>query len=183
MDTAIGVESGTITGCTAGGLEGGRGRDPISLVRRARRRVVAVLPAARDEPQQAAGSRRVVLLISAMAIMGLVDLMMTLTYMRSTGMYEMNPIARFIARLGAGEHLIAFKLLTMLISGYALYLGRLTRRGELCAWVCAAVLVGLMFHWAAYAREAMDMTNELFLLAEYGDEFNGGAWVRLAQQQ
>lgn len=123
-----------------------------------------------------------ILLIGAMALMGIVDLMLTMIYMRSTGMYEANPIARTLASLGAGEHLIAFKLVTMFVSGAALYLGRHSRRGEFAAWVCAALLVVLMFHWANYAREAAQLTNELFLLAEFGDDLSNSSWVRIASQ-
>lgn len=139
--------------------------------------------APRTPEQRFASGRRVILLIAAMSIMGIVDLMLTLTYMRSTGMYEANPIARTIATMGAGEHLIAFKLITMFVSGFALYLGRHSRRGECAAWACAGLLVVLMFHWANYAREATLMTNELFILAEYGEELDSStAWVRLASQ-
>jgi hypothetical protein len=136
----------------------------------------------RTPAQRTAGARRVVLLIAAMALMGLVDLAMTMTYMRSTGMFELNPIARALASLGAGEHLVIFKLVTISISATALYLGRHSRRGELAAWACATVLVVLMFHWADYAREATTMTNELFMLAESGEDLRSEAWVRIVTQ-
>lgn len=95
-------------------------------------------------------ARRVNLLIIAMVIMGLVDLALTLTYMTSIGMFEVNPIARQMVDLGASRQLVMYKLLTVGISCGAIFMGRYHRVCEICAWCCTIGLLALMAHWVDY---------------------------------
>lgn len=97
-------------------------------------------------------SRRVTLAVIAAAVLGLVDLAFTLTFMRSIGMFEANPVARAMIDLGGASQLINFKLFTIVLSGGVLYLLRRHPSAELCAWICLAGLVALSIHWTIYTQ-------------------------------
>ena len=103
----------------------------------------------------AAGSaqRRVALLAIAITIMGIADLILTLTYMQTTGMFELNPLARIMVATGGASQLIMFKLLTLSLSAGVLYLLRGHRRVEPAAWCCALVMGVLSAHWISYNRQ------------------------------
>lgn len=94
--------------------------------------------------------RRVALLAVLITIMGLADLAMTLTYMRSTGMFELNPLARLMVATGGESQLVIFKLLTLSCSAGVLYLLRRHRIVEPTAWCCALVMAALTAHWISY---------------------------------
>jgi hypothetical protein len=100
----------------------------------------------------AAGSseRRVGLLAIAITIMGLADLILTLTYMQTTGMYELNPLARIMVATGGANQLIMFKLLTISLSAGMLYLLRRHRLVEPAAWCCVLIMGVLSAHWISY---------------------------------
>jgi len=108
--------------------------------------------AARQEPSPAiaARGRRVTLLVFAMALMGLADLGLTLTYMSTVGMLEANPIARAMIDVGGPRQLVMFKLFTIALSGGILYLLRRHRAAEVCAWLSCAGLLLLCVHWTSY---------------------------------
>ncbi len=93
---------------------------------------------------------RVTLLAVAMTLMGLADLQLTLTYMRSIGMIELNPIAREMVEIGGSRQLIVFKLFTIAASAGLLYLVRRHRLAEACAWASCAALLALTMHWVRY---------------------------------
>ncbi|MEC9374505.1 MAG: hypothetical protein VYC34_11710 [Planctomycetota bacterium] len=101
-------------------------------------------------PADAARRRRVILLVLAMVLMGLADLSLTLTYMKSVGMFEVNPIARFMIAIGGEGQLIRYKLFTIVLSGGLLYLLRRHRCAELCAWLGCAAMLALTVHWTRY---------------------------------
>jgi len=94
--------------------------------------------------------RRVALLAIAITIMGLTDLALTLTYMKSTGMFELNPLARAMVATGGAQQLIIFKLLTLSMSAGVLFLLRRHRIVEPTAWGCALIMCLLTFHWVSY---------------------------------
>src|SRR5258706_12723174 len=56
---------------------------------------------------------RVVALLTAVAILSLADLYMTLTHVMSFGMLEQNPVARMIMACGSPMALVAWKLVTV----------------------------------------------------------------------
>jgi len=112
-------------------------------------------------------ARRVTLLIMAIILMSVADLVITLTYMRSVGMFEANPIARFMVSLGSYGHLVRYKLFTMALSCGLLYLLRRHRNAELAAWLCAIVLLSLTAHWVRYNNQIVNYTNELLIAQEY----------------
>lgn len=100
--------------------------------------------------------RRVTLLVLAMALMGLADLALTLTFMTSVGMYEVNPIARFMVAVGGAGQLVRYKLFTIVLSGGILYLLRHHKTAERCAWLSCAGLLALSLHWSDYTRRVTD---------------------------
>lgn len=134
-------------------------------------------------PREAAAppgvTRRILLLVGVMCLMGLIDLLFTVTYVRSTGMYEMNPLARFILRHGELGHLVAFKLGSMAVSCLAIFAARRTRKAEYGAWACVFMLSVLMVHWVNYVNNMQALSYE-FLLLMQNEELAGPAWVRIA---
>ncbi len=119
-------------------------------------------------PKQAAVSRRIVLLIAAIVLMGLADLACTLAYMQTVGLPEANPIARWLARFGDTRAIIGFKLLTMLLSCLCLYVGRRERRMEVAAWACTLILLCLSVHWISFNRAITEHTNLIAYLSDPG---------------
>lgn len=109
-------------------------------------------------------ARRVTFLVLATALLGLFDLAFTLTFMRSMGMIELNPLARLMIGIGGAGQLIRFKLLTIVLSSGLLYLIRRRRGAELCAWVSLGALVLLSLHWVRYTRTTEEIGP--MLLAE-----------------
>ncbi|MDX2114156.1 MAG: DUF5658 family protein [Planctomycetota bacterium] len=130
-----------------------------------------------DSPAWARG-RRITLLIVAMLLMGALDLACTLTYMRTSGMIELNPLARLMIAVGDERQLILFKLLMMMLSAGALYFARWHRRAEVCAWMCAAGLLALVLHWTNYNRSISQYTNDVAVLA-LSDDQTVPEWVML----
>jgi len=110
--------------------------------------------------------RRVALLAIAMILMGLADLQLTLTYMGSAGMLELNPLARAMIDLGGAPQLIRFKLLTIAVSAGLLYLLRRHSIAERCAWLSCAALLGLTAHWVRYNAHATSPEGAGAILAQ-----------------
>ena len=124
-----------------------------------------------------ANKRRLVLLITAIILMGLTDLALTLTYMRSIGMIEMNPLARLMISIGQTRQLVLFKLLTITVSVGCLIAMRHHRWAERAAWCAVVLLLGVMFHWVTYNNSLSSITNELTLLVS--GEQHSELWVRI----
>lgn len=139
-------------------------------------------PACFDHAAERTRSRRVTFLIVAMVMMGIADLMCTLTYMRTSGMLEANPLARFVLSTGAVEggsgQLVMFKALTIMLSCGTLYLARRHRQAEFSAWACTAMMLALTVHWINYNRSVSSFTNDMAVLAMSGGEFEP-MWVKL----
>lgn len=132
-------------------------------------------------PPVARGVRnlRVSLLVVAALAMGVADLLCTLAYMTSIGMVEMNPIARRMIEIGGADQLIMYKLFTMALSSGIIYLIRRSPRAEACAWLSAAVMALLTFHWIQYNRLAPTMTTEFSLIACQAETMGVDGWVSL----
>jgi len=128
-------------------------------------------------PRQLAQCRRVTLLVGAIFLMGLADLLITVTYIRSVGMFEMNPIARFMLSIGSINQLIRYKLFTMVLSCGVLYLLRRHPKAEIGAWICVAMLFALTMHWVRYNASIMEYSNDLQVLAQTDDEVSH--WVHI----
>jgi hypothetical protein len=125
-----------------------------------------------------ARDRRLLLLVLAIVLMSLVDLSCTLTYMRTTGMIELNPLARQMVAIGQAQQLILFKLFTTVLSCGALYLARRNPKAELCAWLCTALMVWLMIHWVMFNHNVHAFTDDLATLALTDGEFEP-RWVKI----
>lgn len=127
-------------------------------------------------PAERRRARRLMVLLSFAAMLGLADLIFTLTYMTGPGMIEMNPIARAMIDIGSTGQLVVFKLLTIVVSCGALYFGRRYVETEAAAWGCIIVLLALMLHWLNYNAGVPEITHELAIL--YQNPSSEG-WVRI----
>ncbi|MGD9692436.1 MAG: hypothetical protein AB7G17_10480 [Phycisphaerales bacterium] len=101
-----------------------------------------------------ARERRVALLVVAVVLMGLTDLLCTLTHMRGPGMIESNPVARWFAMIGGERELVLYKLWTMALSGGLVYLMRRRWQAEAAGWVMVIVMLTLTAHWQRYNANA-----------------------------
>lgn len=128
-----------------------------------------------------AARRRLALLICAIILMGITDLLCTLSYLTSVGLIEANPIARWVINNLGMAGLITFKAATMLFTCGALYIIRRHRAAERCAWICAVVLLLLMLHWVRFNQAIPTMSQEMILLALNEHAFPIESWVTLAQ--
>lgn len=127
-----------------------------------------VLGAIRGERAEAAtdaSCRRTLLLVLAASLMGLADLACTLTYMRGIGMFEINPIARWMIEIGGARQLILFKLFTIALSAGTLFLCRRYRGTEKFAWMCAIIMLVLTIQWMYYNAAAPTLTHEFAVIA------------------
>lgn len=125
-----------------------------------------------------ARTRRIALLLVAMTLMGVFDLLYTLTYIRTSGMLEANPLARQMIDIGGARQLILFKALTILLSVAAIIFIRRSPKAELSAWLCTAMMLTLTVHWLNYNREVSEFTRDMAVLAMSGGEFEP-MWVKL----
>lgn len=119
---------------------------------------------------------RVAMLVGFIALASVVDLHLTLTHLRSAGMIEANPIARWVIAMGCAWLLIAWKAAMLALTCSILLGARRRRSGELAAWVGAAIMVWLMWQWIGYAQQVGELTSVLPELA-HAEHVH---WVALA---
>jgi len=98
-------------------------------------------------------SRRVLILLSLIALLSGVDLYLTLLYASTVGMSEVNPLARGMMSSGSPLHLVLWKFATVGLCVGVLAWTRRALAAELGAWACTLLLAGLMWMWSAYAYE------------------------------
>ncbi len=111
------------------------------------------------DPRLGTRERRVALLVIAVLLMGLTDLLCTLTHMRGAGMIESNPLARWFAIVGGERELVVFKLWTMALSGGLVYLLRRRWQAEAAGWVMVGVMLALTAHWQRYNASASEVAT------------------------
>ncbi|MFY7896912.1 MAG: DUF5658 family protein [Phycisphaerales bacterium] len=104
---------------------------------------------------------RVVILLFATFLMGVADLALTLTYVTSIGMVELNPLARYIMEHGSVQAVALFKFGAMTVNGGILYIFRRRRIAEIAAWICFLVMAGLSIKWGLYASHMSSFASEL----------------------
>lgn len=127
-------------------------------------------------PATDARSRRMTMLLGAIVALSAVDLVATLHYMGSVGMYESNPLVRLLAESASPYVSISsFKALTVLIGGTLLYRLRHRATAQLAALVVLGVLVWLTVQWARYGVVMADVDPVLLARAARTDGF----WVQL----
>lgn len=110
---------------------------------------------------------RVMILTAAVLAMSLVDLHITLLYVRSVGMGEANPLARWVMMHFSPSVLIWWKLLTVALACAIFVTARRTRIAELGAWVACGLLVWLTIRWMIYSDEITVLTPVLHTLSEH----------------
>jgi hypothetical protein len=101
-------------------------------------------------------------LIVGIVLLSLGDLLITITYLRSTGMLEANPIAGYIIRLtGSVSVLTAYKALTVGVCVGLLYRMRRLVEGEVAAWCAVSILACMSLQWYHYGRQLDDADLKL----------------------
>lgn len=101
--------------------------------------------------------RRVVLLLAAIALMSVADLIMTVEYASSVGLFEGNPVARAVMSYGSTPLLACWKLASVGVCLWILFRTRRTGSGEFGAWVCVAALAWLSFRWTGYNAQMAEI--------------------------
>ena len=125
---------------------------PVPLVPRATRMVrFWMMPMLRTR------SRRVIALALAIVLMSSVDLYLTLLYVTSMGMNELNPLARAMMSYESPTVLAVWKFATVALCLGILFYIRTRRSAEIGAWVGFLVLGWLMTHWVHFIHETRDL--------------------------
>lgn len=99
---------------------------------------------------------RVTLLLGAVALVSIVDLMLTLKLVTSVGMIEANPIARMVMQTGDTTYLTIFKMTLTAISLGAIFWCRRHKLGEIAAWICFCVMLALSLQWAFFLTKVQN---------------------------
>lgn len=124
-----------------------------------------------DQSLESRRARRVTLLVLGIIVLSLVDLAITLAYLRANWMMEANPLAAYIIRsTNSPWVLAAFKCCTVGICAALLLHLRRFRSGEIAAWCGIGVLTVMAIMWHAYA-DHMDDHQEM-LLAHTGMSYD-----------
>lgn len=110
----------------------------------------------------------------AIVLMSVADLKMTLFYVTSVGMTEVNPIARFLMVYGGVCSIVLWKAATVACGVFILWRIRRHRVAEVGAWICCAVLAALCVHWFRYNDQVTTLATEVMHLH---DTRNGTDWV------
>lgn len=108
---------------------------------------------------------RVVTLMIAIIAMSIGDLFMTLTYARSIGMVELNPLARYLMQAPSPAYIIMYKLGSVLIASAILFKARSTRVGELGSWLAFFGLLWLTIRWVEYSEAMVFITGHVHYFA------------------
>ena len=120
---------------------------------------------------------RVVLLSVAIVLMSLGDLHITMTFLRSGGMGEGNPVARLVMVHGSESLLVVWKCASVAFACLIFYKFRAYRCAEVACWLSFLVLTWLLMRWISYAEEAWRLTPALHVM----HESDVAQWVRIAE--
>jgi len=122
------------------------------------------------DPAVVARLRRVNVLLGAIVVLGMADLALTVLHLKTTGMFEANPIAAFVIRwTGSAWALAFFKVVSLALCTGLLYSCRRSRAAEVAAWVGAGVMIAITIAWEQYAR-AMDEVRRTGVMEAYVSE-------------
>lgn len=111
-------------------------------------------------------------MIVGILLLSLGDLLITITYLQSTGMLEANPIAGYIIRLtGSASALTVYKALTVGVCVGLLYRLRRLVEGEVAAWCAVSILAFMSLQWFHYARHIDNADVELARSAAFAEEW------------
>lgn len=117
--------------------------------------------------------RRVLLLSFLIVALSIADLWITLTFLHTVGMEEMNPVASFIIRNQSPLGLVLFKFGSMMACVSLILLVRHRFQGEMAAWTAAAILTALTIRWSDYTAEAIRMQDTVSIM----EAQNAGTWL------
>lgn len=131
----------------------------------------ALLRAARRRPF------RVTCLTVAIILMSLADLYITITYLRTVGMGEGNPIARYVIQHGSQSLLIAWKCASVALASLIFLRYRDRKIVEAATWFAFGVLLLLLIQWIGYANEAWRLTPALHTLPDA----ESAMWVQMGE--
>lgn len=120
--------------------------------------------------------KRVAILLAAITLLSLGDLYMTLSYATSSGMFEVNPLARFIMSFGSPALVASWKLGSMLLACTIFYWARRSRYTEMSVWGCTLVLSWLTCHWGAYMDQVHEINQDLALVE---NRVTDATWVSM----
>ena len=96
-------------------------------------------------------SRGMARLLTGIIVLSLVDLGVTLGYMKTVGMYEANPLVQSLTRCAyPAAAIVLLKLVCTGVSVGILHWLRDTGSARLVAWLLLGVLTWLMVHWVRY---------------------------------
>ena len=120
-------------------------------------------------------SSRVTVLLTAIVLLSMLDLVLTVGHMTSNGMFESNPLVTALVEWsGTALAVIDFKALSVLVGVSLLYRTRRHVSSELAAWLMTIVLAVLAVRWAQYTGELSGMDRStLFALAQ-----SESGWIR-----
>ncbi len=121
---------------------------------------------------------RVILLLAIGWVLGFADLAMTLTYLMNIGMFEGNPLARWVIALGSPVIVACFKLMTMVVSSVILLWYRRKWQAEVGAILALIVLAKLTFAWFGYIAFSSEMTHAITIAAADPSQCDG-QWATL----
>ncbi|MEM8758490.1 MAG: DUF5658 family protein [Planctomycetota bacterium] len=121
---------------------------------------------------------RVVLLVVSTVILGLADLWITMTYLLSVGMFEDNPIARYVISLGSPALVIAFKLASIFVASGITLACRRRWQGEALAWVSLGIMLSLLVRWLSYIEFAGVSVGTMAVVS-LDPSYADGSWVSL----
>lgn len=119
---------------------------------------------------------RMVALVSVIVVVSLIDLYLTLLYLKHGGMGESNPIARWVMGMNCEWVLGVWKF--VLVGGACgiLLWARKRWTAEAAAWFCAVVMVWLGARWIKYIEIAEQTAPSIAAMsdlhAENWVEFN-----------
>ncbi|HYE02349.1 MAG TPA: DUF5658 family protein [Phycisphaerales bacterium] len=120
---------------------------------------------------------RVFWLTGGIFLLSMADLWQTLVYLRSVGMGELNPVARWIMDHLPPIILVLWKIASVSTGCLILISLRSKRSAEVASWICCVVMVWLTIRWCTYNREASHLTPFLHTIAEN----DTAKWVRSAE--
>lgn len=127
--------------------------------------------------------KRVLAMMFCVAAVSLADLAMTLTYATTTGMMEVNPIARYLMNADSPLLIVLWKLVTAGLSMSVLIALRHRRIAEYASWICLIGMLALAAHWVNFNHQVTLATPELSTLAGNNSPYwvHMGDDVRVAQ--
>jgi hypothetical protein len=123
----------------------------------------------REASSPALRSQRVTILLFATCLMGLADLALTLTFVTTVGMLELNPLARSVMEHNSPVLVVAWKLATMVLGLGILYWARRNKGAEIGTWVCFAVMAALSIHWFTFTGAVSSMEADYATMAAVDD--------------